>query len=163
AVIVLVFVAQLASLYLLGQDLIIDFGAKVNQLIAQGQWWRLLTPIFIHDDTPPFLHILFNGYALYIVGRDVERPSGSTRTVLIFLLSGLSGSVLSLLLSPAPSIGASGAIFGLIGAEAVFFFRHRQLLGRRATRSLQQIIVIAIINFALGLQGSIDNWAHAGG
>ena len=163
AVIVLVFIGQLVSLYVFGEDIVLDLGAKVNQLIAQGEFWRLFTAIFIHDDTFPYLHILFNGYALYIVGRDVERLSGSTRMALIFFLSGLSGSVASFLLSPSPSIGASGAIFGLIGAEAVFFYKHRQLLGQRAMRNLQQIIIIAIINFAFGLQGSIDNWAHAGG
>ena len=60
-------------------------------------------------------------------------------------------------------MGASGAIFGLIGAQGVFLYRHRQLFGERGRRGLQQVIFIALINFFIGLQGNIDNWAHLGG
>ena len=65
--------------------------------------------------------------------------------------------------TPAPSLGASGAIFGLIGAQGIFLYRHRKLFGARGRRNLQQVIFIALINFAFGLQGGIDNWAHLGG
>jgi rhomboid protease GluP len=156
-----VFVGQLAVTQLSGgEDLIADFGAKDNQLIAQGEYWRLLTAIFVHAN---FLHYGFNAYALYIIGRDVERFSGALRFTVVFMLAGLSGSVLSLIFNPSPSVGASGAIFGLIGALAVFLFRHRQLFGERARRGLQNIVIVALINLAIGLQGGIDNWAHLGG
>lgn len=157
-----VFIGQLALMQLNGgvDDPIADFGAKDNQLIAQGEYWRLLTAIFVHAN---ILHYGFNAYALYIIGRDVERFSGALRLTVVFLLSGLSGSVFSLIFNPSPSVGASGAIFGLIGALAVFLFRHRQLFGERARRGLQNIVFVALINFALGLQGGIDNWAHLGG
>ncbi len=156
-----VFIGQLAIAQMTGgDDLIADFGAKDNQLIAQGEYWRLFTAIFVHAN---ILHYGFNAYALYIVGRDVERFSGSARFILIFMLAGLSGSVFSLVFTPAESVGASGAIFGLIGAQAIFLFRHRQLFGERGRRGLQSIVIIAVINFLIGLQGGIDNWAHLGG
>jgi rhomboid protease GluP len=155
-----VFLAQLASSQFLGGDIIGALGEKDNQLIAQGEYWRLLTAIFIHAN---ILHYGFNAYALYIIGRDVERFSGAVRFTVIFLLAGLSGSLFSLLFTPARAVGASGAIFGLIGALAVFLYRHRKLFGERGRRNLQNIIVIALINFAIGLQGNIDNWAHLGG
>jgi len=158
--ITLAFLGQLASRQFLGEDLIQDYGAKVNSLIAQGEYWRLLTPIFVHASV---LHFGFNAYALYILGRDVEAFNGPLRFSLLFLLAGLSGSVFSLVFNPSPSVGASGAIFGLIGALVVFLYRHRKLFGERGRRNLQSIVVIALINLAIGLQGGIDNWAHLGG
>ena len=159
--IIAVFLGQLAATQFLGEDLVADYAVKDNALIAQGEYWRLLTAIFVHAN---ILHIAFNAYALYIIGRDVERFYGAVRFTLVFMLAGLSGSVFSLIFTPEPSLGASGAIFGLIGAEAVFLFRHRQLFGDRARRALQSIILVALINFGFGLsvQG-IDNFAHLGG
>ena len=125
-----------------------------------GEYWRLITPIFLHGS---LLHFFFNMYALYNLGREVESFIGPVRFALLFFYSGVAGSVFSLLFTPNPSVGASGAIFGLIGAQAVFLYRHRQLFGERGRRGLQQIIVIALINLAIGLQGNIDNWAHLGG
>ncbi len=158
--ITLMFVGQLASTEFLGGDLVLYYGAKVNRLIAQGEYWRLLTPIFVHASV---LHFGFNAYALYTLGRDVEAFNGPLRFSLLFLLAGLSGTVFSLVFNPSPSVGASGGIFGLIGALAVFLYRHRKLFGERGRRNLQSIVVIALINLALGLQGGIDNWAHLGG
>jgi rhomboid protease GluP len=156
----LVFLGQLASTQIVGEDLVLDYGAKVNSLIAQGEYWRLLTAVFVHASV---LHFAFNGYALYILGRDVEAFNGSVRFSLVFLLAGLSGSVSSLVFNRFPSVGASGAIFGLIGALVVFLYRHRRLFGERGRRNLQSIVIIALINLAFGLQGGIDNWAHLGG
>ena len=159
-IIVVVFLAQLASIQFLGGDIVAAMGMKDNQLIARGEYWRLFTSIFLHGS---ILHIGFNAYALYILGSDVERFSGPLRLTVIFLLAGLSGSVFSLLFTAAPSLGASGGIFGLIGAQGIFLYRHRQLFGERGRRNLQQVVIIALINFAFGLQGGIDNWAHLGG
>jgi len=160
--IILTFIGQFLSQEVLGFDLVMTYGEKVNTLIAQGQVWRLLTSVFIHGG---ILHLLFNAYALYVIGRQIETFYGPLRFSVVFLLAGLAGSVASMLLTPAPSIGASGAIFGLIGAEAVFLYRNRSLLGPRARRGLQNILFIAVLNLAIGLQGAfnIDNWAHIGG
>jgi len=156
----LVFLAQLASEQFLGSDVVIFYGAKINEFIAQGEVWRLLTAVFIHVN---LLHVGFNAYALFNIGSEVERFYGSLRFGLLFLLTGIAGSVLSLLFNPSPAVGASGAVFGLIGAEGVFLYRHRQMFGERGRRSLQNIVVIAVINLVLGLQGGIDNWGHVGG
>jgi rhomboid protease GluP len=159
-IITLVFLGQLAGQYLLGADVIGFFGEKDNLLIAQGEYWRLFTAIFLHAN---ILHYAFNAYALWVIGRDVERFSGPVRFTLIFILAGLSGSLFSLVFTPEPAVGASGAIFGLIGAQAVFLFRHRKLFGERGRRGLQSVIIIAVLNLAIGLQGGIDDWAHIGG
>jgi rhomboid protease GluP len=155
-----VFLAQLAFDQLGLRDLVLALGAKENTLIAHGEYWRLLTAVFIHAS---LLHFGFNAYALYNLGREVERFSGPVRMALIFLFSGLSGTVFSLIFNPSPSVGASGAIFGLIGAMGVFLYRHRRILGDGGRRALQNLILIALVNFAIGLQGRIDNWAHLGG
>ncbi len=156
----LVFGGQLASEQLLGGDLLAFFGAKDNAAIAAGEYWRLVTPIFLHGS---LLHFFFNMYALYHLGREVEAFMGWRRFLLVFFFAGVAGTVFSLLFTPNPSLGASGAIFGLIGAQGIFLYRHRQLFGERGRRGLQQIIMIAVINLAIGLQGNIDNWAHLGG
>lgn len=155
-----VFGLQLLSQWALGGDMVAYYGAKVNALIAQGELWRLITPIFVHGS---LLHVGFNTYALYVLGRQVETLYGWQRFTVLFFVSGLAGTVFSLLLTPAPSVGASGAIFGLIGAEAVFMYRNRRLLGESAQRRLLNIVSIAALNLFLGLQGGIDNWAHLGG
>jgi len=158
--ITVVFLAQLAGDQFLGGDIVGALGEKNNLLIAQGEYWRLFTAIFLHAN---ILHYGFNAYALYIIGRDVERFSGPVRLTIIFLLAGLCGSLFSLVFTPQPAVGASGAIFGLIGAQAVFLYRHRKLFGERGRRGLQNIVIIAILNLAIGLQAGIDDWAHVGG
>ena len=160
ALIGLTFGLQLASETLLGRDYVLLLGAKVDEYIARGELWRLLTPIFIHAS---LLHIGFNAYALYYLGRQMETFYGPLRFTLLFFLAGLAGSVVSLLLNPAPSVGASGAIFGLIGAEGVLLYRNRRVFGERGRRSLQNVVVLVVINLIIGLQGGIDNWAHLGG
>jgi rhomboid protease GluP len=158
----LVFVGQLALAPSAEDfDPIIAFGAKVNELIAAGEWWRLVTPIFIHGS---LLHFAFNAYALFNLGRDIEAVYGPWRYLMLFFYAGVCGTVASMFFSAAPAVGASGAIFGLIGAEAVLLYRNRQLLGERARAGLQNILIIAAINLAIGLSAAnIDNWGHLGG
>ena len=160
ALIILTFLAQIAARVFFGFDLIIELGAKENTLIAHGELWRLLTPIFIHAS---LLHIAFNVYALYYLGQQMETFYGPARFTLLFFIAGLSGSVISLLLNPAPSVGASGAIFGLIGAEGVLLYRNRRVFGERGRRTLQNLVGLVVLNLFIGLQGGIDNWAHLGG
>jgi len=157
----LVFIAQLA-LDPGGRqtDPIILYGAKVNILIAHGQVWRLVTAIFIHVG---LLHFAFNAYSLYNIGRMVETAYGPLRFGLLFLMTGVAGTVMSLWFNPNPAVGASGAIFGLIGAEGILLYRNRALLGERGRSALQNVVIVALINLAFGLQGGIDNWGHLGG
>lgn len=155
-----VFLLQLATSQFYGIDVVMALGAKVNEAIAAGQVWRLITPIFIHAGV---VHLLVNMYSLYALGPAVESFFGSPRMLVLFLLSGVAGVILSLALSPYASVGASGAIFGLLGALGAFLFLHRSTLGRWGSVQLRQIIFVAVLNLALGLTPGIDNWGHLGG
>lgn len=155
-----VYLLQIATEYLLGTDIPAALGMKVNVLIIQGQLWRLFTPMFLHGS---LLHIGFNMYALYVIGVGLERFYGRGRYLALYLLSGFAGNVVSFLFSAAPSLGASTAVFGLLGAEGVFFYQNRVLFGSMARRSLTNLVTIALINFVIGLSPGIDNWGHLGG
>ena len=151
---------QTLSTYLTGYDWPYLLGGKINEYILTGQVWRLITPVLLHGNV---LHIAFNMYALFTIGPGLERFYGSKRYLLLYLLGGYAGNVLSFLLSPNPSLGASTAIFGLVAAEAVFIYRNRMLFGQRARSMLMNLGVVVVVNLVLGLQPGIDNWGHLGG
>lgn len=158
---VFIYLLQLAGQYLLNLDLVTYLGIKYNLLIRAGQLWRLITPVFLHGS---ILHIGFNMYALFIYGRGLEARFGHGRFALLYFLSAFAGNVLSFLLTPNPSLGASTAIFGLIAAEAVFLLQNRQLLGERVNRSLMNLLYIAGINLVIGFTTTgVDNFGHIGG
>ena len=135
------------------------FGAKVNELIAYGEYWRLLSSAFLHAD---LLHILFNMYALFSLGRIVESELGALRYLIIYFISAITSGLLSYALTPNISVGASGAIFGLLGAVLVMaiFKRSKALKGM-----LRSIVFILGLNLFIGFTGSgnIDNFGHVGG
>jgi rhomboid protease GluP len=137
-------------------------GAKDNNLIQQGQYWRLLTATFLHGN---LIHIFFNGYALYALGPEAERIYGLRRFLALYFLAGLAGSLASYLMSPSISVGASGAIFGLIGGLGMFYYLSREALGDFGKAQVQNMVAIAMINLFIGFanQGVIDNWGHLGG
>jgi membrane associated rhomboid family serine protease len=142
-------------------DILVLFGAKDNELIVQGQLWRLVTPIFLHID---IVHLAFNTYAVYVFGSQIERFFGTTRFAGIYLLSGIVGVLASFSFSPHRSAGASGAIFGLIGTEAAFFYRYRNAFGRRGQQRLYNILIVIGYNLAFTFVASnIDVWGHLGG
>lgn len=158
---VFVYLLQLAGQYLLNLDLVTVLGLKVNDYIRAGQVWRLITPVFLHGSV---LHIGFNMYALYVYGRGLEARFGHARFFLLYFLSAFSGNVLSFLLTPNPSLGASTAIFGLIAAEGAFLLQNRQIFGGRVNRSLMNLLYIAGINLFIGFTTSgVDNFGHIGG
>ena len=161
-------------------DILIAYGAKLNSLIQQGQWWRFVTPIFLHGG---FAHLLMNMYGLWILGPYVERLYGSAKFVVFWVLTGIAGVVASYLtVRPAmhaagpvgrflfkaddvASVGASGALFGLIGVLFVFGikFRHELPEGfKRAfgTGMLPTILLNIFIGYVFPF---IDNAAHMGG
>ena len=140
---------------------LILFGAKVNELIAQGEFWRLLTATVLHAD---ILHLLFNLYALIALGYNVERYFGHGRFLLIYLISGLWGSFASFATSPEISVGASGAVFGLAGATAVYFWRYRENFGAEGRAILQNVLMVIGLNLVFGFTNAqIDNAGHIGG
>ena len=105
------------------------FGDKQNSRIITGghlvQWWRFITPIFLHGG---LLHICVNSFSLYIIGKQLEPFYGSRRYFLIFMAAGIAGVLASFRFSQNPSLGASGALFGLVGAGIVFPIRFRSLI-----------------------------------
>ena len=142
-------------------DVLVRLGAKVTPLIAAGEYWRLFTSMFLHIG---FMHLFFNGYALVALGTELERIVGTGRFLVIYLFSGLYGSLASYAFSASLSAGASGAIFGLIGALGAFFALHRERLGAWGQRRLLNILFLIAINLFLGFtQPGIDNMAHLGG
>jgi rhomboid protease GluP len=157
---VLFFILQEVSRYIYQQDVVALFAEKINPLIIQGQFWRLITPVLVHAN---ILHIGFNMYALYVFGKSLERFYGAWKLLFIYLVSGFAGVVFSFLLTESASLGASTAIFGLLAAEGVFAYQNQAVFGPQARRVLRSIINIAIINLLLGLTPGIDNWGHLGG
>ncbi len=157
---VILFLLQILSENLLGTDVLMLFGAKINGLIIKGQFWRLLTATFLHGS---ILHILFNMYALYVIGPGLEVHYGHLRFLMLYLLAGFAGNVVSFTLTASPSLGASTAIFGLIAAQGIFIYRNRFLFGKRSKSLLGNIALIVIFNLAMGLNPGIDNWGHLGG
>ena len=170
-VILAVFVAQVVLGFLLfgswtsltdtSIEVLILMGAKVNELIAQGEVWRLFTAMFLHGGV---LHLLFNLYALYALGPLLEGYTGHIRFLTIYLVSGLYGSLLSYAFSDPVSVGASGAIFGLLGGTLVFFLKYRDNFGGQGRAILQNMVVVLALNLVIGFgSGFIDNWGHIGG
>jgi rhomboid protease GluP len=155
-----IYILQEASGFLTGQDLPALLGMKVNQWIIEGEYWRLITPMFLHGS---LMHIAFNMYALYIFGPGLERHFGRARYIALYFLAGFAGNIFSFIFSPNPSLGSSTAIFGLIGAQAVFLYLNKDMFAGMAQRALSQILMIAAINLFIGLSPGIDNWGHIGG
>jgi len=159
-----VFILQLATQVLARVDIPVVFFIKSNELIRAGQIWRLLTPALIHDIHFPFLHILFNMYALLSFGTGLERSFGHGRFLLLYILGAFAGNVASFLFTDANSLGASTAVFGLLGAEAIFLVQNRKLFAGQFRNAIGNIIFIAVINlFFIGSFPGIDNWGHIGG
>jgi rhomboid protease GluP len=157
---IFIFVLQMISQSFLGADYPFIYGGKINQFIAQGQYWRLITPVFLHGS---FIHILFNMYALYIIGKGLEMYYGHLEFALLYFLSGMGGCLFSYLLTPANALGASGAIFGLIAADAILLYKNKEIFGPGAKSMLQRSVMIIVINLIIGMSPGIDNWGHVGG
>lgn len=150
-----------------------EWGANSHiAVLQQGEYHRLLSAMFLHSPVTA-AHIIFNMYALYAIGITIERFFGHTRFLLIYFLGGLAGSIASVVLNPPgiTSVGASGAVFAIFGAEMVFLYKHRKLFKQMAQNQLVQLVIIAVLNFGVGIATAlsseaeirIDNWGHIGG
>ncbi len=143
-----------------GNDELINMFGNNYELVQNGEFYRLFTCMFVHAD---ILHILFNMIALYSIGPVVERYYGKSKFLLIYLVSGLLGSIFSgvFMTADSISIGASGAIFGLLGSICYFTYYYRATLQGILRGSIMPVI---IINLVIGfLSSSIDLSAHIGG
>ena len=147
-------------------DVLWRLGAMNGQQIAAGEYWRLLAAMFLHSG---WMHLGLNAFGLFVVGQLLEPLYGHSRFTAIFLLAGLAGSVtsyaLNLSLMPnAIGMGASGALFGVLGALVAFFLSHRNQLGDMGRRSLVGLLLLAGVNLLFGLVTTgVDNFAHIGG
>jgi rhomboid protease GluP len=145
-------------------EVLIKFGANSGwEILVNGQIWRLFTSMFLHIG---LMHLLFNGYALFIFGLEMERLYGADRFAVIYLLSGLFGSLASFAFRGplVLSAGASGAIFGIIGMNLAFFTLHRDSFGQFGRQRMMNTLVIIGINLVFGFTvAGIDNLAHMGG
>lgn len=163
------------------EKVLLAFGAKTNYLIGYDhQWWRFVTPIFIHVNLP---HVIINMYSLWVIGPWVEKLYGSARFVVFWVVTGIAGVVASYLTvipgsrpslitsfliksSDEPSAGASGALFGLVGVLFVFGVKYRRELPEGFKRAFGTgMLPIILLNLAIGFvgRGIIDNAAHLGG
>ena len=137
-----------------------EYGGNLKSAILNHEFYRLITCAFLHAS---IIHILFNMYALFILGNELETYIGKVKFVIVYLISAICGSLLSSILSASNvvSVGASGAIFGLMGSLVYFGYHYRLYLN---TVLKTQIFPLIILNLALGfMDSSIDNWAHIGG
>jgi rhomboid protease GluP len=153
------------SVYVVPQaELFLRLFALDKADVAAGQLYRLVSVVLVHSPVMP-LHLLGNMWALYLVGPLVEAMYGRALFLGAYVLTAAAASTASFLLVPAPSVGASGAIFGLFGLLFVAIRAHRPRLGRQARGLASQIGVLIVFNLALGfgLGGVIDNAAHVGG
>ena len=170
-----------AALWEFPEPVLLAYGAKLNILIReQHQWWRFVTPMFVHVNLP---HVLINMYSLWVVGPYVEKLYGSAKFVVFWVLTGIAGVVASYLTvrpglpvgpigrfifktSDVPSAGASGALFGLVGVLFVFGIKFRHELPEGFKRAFGTgMLPIILINLFIGYlgRGFIDNAAHLGG
>lgn len=136
-------------------------GAKVPSLIAQGEYWRLVTASFLHGS---WLHLAFNVLALLLLGRLVELVFGPARMLAIYVLSCVAGMLASFYLTPFVSLGASTGILGLMGALIVHHRRYRRYLPRRLNQVYPFFVVLVLLQLALDARsGTVDTFGHLGG
>jgi membrane associated rhomboid family serine protease len=123
--------------------------------VANGGWWRLITAAFLHAS---ILHIGFNMYVLWVIGGPVEQYLGRARYIALYFVSGLAGSAGALLLTPlSVTVGASGAIFGILGAMLIIEW---QTTGRLAGNAMTLIVINLVLSFAIA---NISIGGHIGG
>lgn len=147
----------LTSIPIFPNALFFEYLSGVNLYIWQGEVWRLISPIFMHNG---FSHVLFNSFSLILFGPALERILGKFRFILIYLLTGISANIATLLIEPVTYIhvGASGAIFGLFGMYISFIVYRKHLLSRD---NRQLIMTIAIISLIMTfLQPNINVISH---
>ena len=161
-----ILLGAIIAVYLISEvtgDFLFNFGANYGPgVILNGEIWRLFTSMFLHAG---LTHLFFNAYALFIFGLEMERIYGPDRYVVIYVLAGLFGSLASVASKGnVLSVGASGAIFGVIGMNLAYFLLHRKTFGEFGRSRVSSTLVIIGINIFLGLSISrIDNMAHMGG
>ena len=151
------------SLVDMDMRILVNLGALYGPLtIADTQWWRLLSAMFLHGG---MTHLLMNMFSLYLIGRGLEQYFSKGTYLSLYLFSGLFGGIVSLYMHPqSVGIGASGAIFGTFGALAGFFIAHRDRIGAYTKVFMKDFAVVLGLNFFIGIAiPQVDMSAHIGG
>ena len=151
------------SLADMDMQVLVDMGALFGPLtVLKGEWWRLLTAMFLHGG---MTHLLMNMFSLYLVGRGAEMYFDTKSYLSIYFFSGIIGGLVSLYMHPVSvGVGASGAIFGVFGALAGFFLAHRDKIASHSKAFMKDFSINIVINLVIGLTiPSIDVSAHIGG
>lgn len=140
-------------------DEIFYSGASVNYLIGDGQWWRIITSLFLHAG---FMHVLFNMFSLFLFGPELEKIAGKMRFLTIYFLAGIFGNMATFVLQDGSyaSVGASGAIYGIFGAFAALVYYTRRTMPQLKQVIMPLIIISVIITF---LSPNINVTGHLGG
>lgn len=158
---VVVFLLETARRGLDSTQALVALGALSRPEVFAGEYWRLESATWMHGGLN---HLVSNAIALFILGMICEHAFGPTQYFILYVVSGLGGSILSLLISEGPSVGASGAIFGLQGAAIVLFRQHRDRILMRDRRIGAVLLGWALYSIVTGLTSPfIDNGAHIGG
>lgn len=134
-------------------------GMSVNGLIAEGEWWRIITSMFLHAG---FTHVLFNMFSLFLFGPELEKIAGKMRFLTIYFLAGIFGVAATFLIEPPnyATLGASGALYGIFGAFAALIYYTRHLFPQLRQIILPLIVISVIMTF---LMPNINISAHLGG
>ncbi|KAF3443907.1 hypothetical protein FNV43_RR13597 [Rhamnella rubrinervis] len=136
------------------------YGAKINDLILVGEWWRLVTPMFLHSG---IFHMAVGCWALLTFGPKVCKSYGSFVFVLIYILGGISGNVTSFLHTPEPTVGGTGPIYAIIGAWLVYQIQNKDVIAKDVSDSmLQKAMITTAVGSILSHFGPIDEWTHLG-
>jgi len=144
-------------------QVLFDMGATYGpKILLDGEWWRLFSAMFLHAG---IIHLSMNMYSLYIVGKGVDSYFTSLQYLVIYLFSGIFGTLLSLSVhSDTLGVGASGAIFGLLGALAGFFLVHKKEIAKQSRAFFGTFGSVIALNLFIGLSvPNIDMSAHIGG
>ncbi len=162
AIIAITVVTSLLQDVPVGGEPLVEYLALIKPLVMDGEYWRLVTVTLVHGG---LFHLLMNMYALFIIGPLAEALYGRATFVAIYLLAAVGGSVASYLFLPNPSVGASGAVFGLFGLVLSSTYIHKPALARQARALTSQIGILIAVNLVIGFAGAIaiDNAAHIGG
>ncbi|PIA39638.1 hypothetical protein AQUCO_02600237v1 [Aquilegia coerulea] len=136
------------------------YGAKINHMIQEGEWWRLVTPMFLHSG---ILHVALGFWALLTFGPKVCKGYGSFTFFLIYILGGISGNLLSYIHTPEPTVGGTGPVFAIIGAWLIYQIQNKEVIKEDVSESMFRKATIATaLGFVVSSFGSIDDWTHIG-
>ncbi|CAL9054634.1 unnamed protein product [Musa banksii] len=134
------------------------YGAKINKLILLGEWWRLLTPMFLHSG---FLHVALGCWVLLTLGTEVCKGYGPFAFFLIYILGGICGNLTSFLHTPELTVCGTGPVFAILGAWLVYQIQNKDVTSKEVSQSMfWQAVAATVLSFVLSSFGRVDNWAH---